>query len=75
MKGTHLSPQVNRRLVLAARPHGNPKGSNFRIEDGRAPVPAQGQVPVRKTLVSLDPSNGMVYSSGRCNGRVFWFEQ
>ena len=35
---------VNRRVVLAARPHGLPTRSDFRVEEVAVPVPAGGQV-------------------------------
>ena len=52
-----MSSQVNRRIVLAARPHGNPKESDFHIIEGPVPVPGEGQVLVRNILLSLDPFN------------------
>lgn len=52
-----MSPQVNRQIVLTARPHGNPKASDFTIVEGPVPVPGEREVLVRNTLVSLDPFN------------------
>ena len=33
----------NRRIVLAARPAGEPKDENFRLEETNIPAPAEGQ--------------------------------
>lgn len=52
-----MSSQVNRQITLAARPHGNPKESDFEIVEGPVPVPGEGQVLVRNTMLSLDPFN------------------
>jgi len=46
---------VNRRIVLAARPVGEPKDSDFRLETGPVPQPADGQVLLRTVYLSLDP--------------------
>ncbi|KQQ31188.1 NADP-dependent oxidoreductase [Methylobacterium sp. Leaf123] len=46
---------VNRRIVLAARPHGEPKPEHFRLEEGRTPTPQQGEVLLRTRWLSLDP--------------------
>ncbi len=48
---------MNRRIVLAARPNGNPKESDFNIVESPVPVPGEGQVLVRNILLSLDPFN------------------
>ena len=47
-------PQA-KRIVLASRPIGEPKASNFRIEDYAPPTPAEGQVLLRTIWLSLDP--------------------
>lgn len=52
-----MSALVNRQIVLTARPHGNPKASDFEIVEGPVPVPGKGEVLVRNILVSLDPFN------------------
>ncbi|QUQ67024.1 oxidoreductase [Kutzneria sp. CA-103260] len=52
-----MSARVNRQIILAARPHGNPKESDFEIVERPVPVPGDGQVLVRNILVSLDPFN------------------
>ncbi len=45
----------NRRIVLAARPHGAPVPENFRLENAPVPDPAQGQILLRTVYLSLDP--------------------
>ncbi len=52
-----MNSQVNRQIVLAARPQGNPKESDFDIVERPVPVPGEGQVLVRNILLSLDPYN------------------
>ncbi len=47
--------QSGKRVVLAARPVGEPKASNFRIEDYPIPTPADGEVLLRTIWLSLDP--------------------
>src|SRR6201991_23720 len=44
-----------KRIVLASRPHGEPKPSDFRYEDCKLPEPAAGQVLLRTIWLSLDP--------------------
>lgn len=48
-------PQRHRRWVLASRPHGEPTGDNFRLEESEAPTPGPGQVLLRTVYLSLDP--------------------
>ena len=43
------------RIVLASRPVGEPKASDFRIEECAAPTPGEGQVLLRTIWLSLDP--------------------
>ncbi len=47
--------QQAQRIVLAARPVGEPKASDFRLEDVAVPVPGPGQVLLRTIWMSLDP--------------------
>jgi len=47
--------QSAKRLVLAARPVGEPKPSDFRLEDYPVPVPGEGQLLLRTIWLSLDP--------------------
>lgn len=58
---------VNRRIVLAARPTGAPTATDFRLEEAPLPVPGAGQVLLRNHWLSLDP-----YMRGRMNaGRSY----
>jgi NADPH-dependent curcumin reductase CurA len=54
--------QSAQRVVLVSRPHGEPKASNFRVEDYALPTPGEGQVLLRTIWLSLDP-----YMRGRMN--------
>lgn len=53
---------MNRRIVLASRPRGEPADENFRIEEVPVPQPAGGQVLLKTIFLSLDP-----YMRGRMN--------
>lgn len=46
---------INTRILLAARPDGPPKTSDFQIEDAPVPEPAEGQVLLKVVYLSLDP--------------------
>src|SRR3954463_6312068 len=48
-------PQSARRVVLASRPVGEPKPSDFRIEEHEVPTPGAGEVLLRTIWLSLDP--------------------
>jgi len=50
-----MNPHVNRRIVLASRPHGAPTAENFRLESQPLPNPIQGQMLLRTVYLSLDP--------------------
>jgi NADPH-dependent curcumin reductase CurA len=50
-----MAPTKNRRIVLAARPKGEPKDSDFRLEEVDIPSPGDGQVLLRNLYLSLDP--------------------
>lgn len=54
----------NRRVVLAARPVGVPKESDFRLELAPVPEPASGECLVQVAYLSVDP-----YMRGRISGR------
>ena len=57
----------NTRIVLAARPQGEPTADDFRLEHAPLPEPAEGQVLLRNRYLSLDP-----YMRGRMNaGRSY----
>ena len=47
--------QPAKRIVLASRPVGEPKPSDFRLEEYSAPTPGEGQVLLRTIWLSLDP--------------------
>ena len=47
--------QQSRRIVLASRPVGEPKDTDFRLESAPVPEPGPGQVLVRTLWLSLDP--------------------
>lgn len=59
-----MSRALNRHVVLAARPVGLPKASDFKIEALPVPEPAPGQVLVRNLWMSVDP-----YMRGRMSDR------
>jgi NADPH-dependent curcumin reductase len=44
-----------RQIVLAARPKGKPRLSDFRLEETAVPVPGPGEVLLRVQYLSLDP--------------------
>jgi NADPH-dependent curcumin reductase CurA len=44
-----------RRIVLASRPVGEPKPSDFRLEDAAVPEPGPGEVLLRTRWLSVDP--------------------
>ena len=50
-----MNTKVNRRIVLASRPVGEPTVANFRLESASIPVPAEGEVLLRALYLSLDP--------------------
>src|SRR5438477_5162317 len=53
-----------RQIVLAARPQGRPKPSDFRLEETEIPTPSAGQILLRVQYLSLDP-----YMRGRVDDR------
>ena len=53
---------TNRRIVLAARPTGEPVPSDFRLETTPLPQPAEGQALLKTLYLSIDP-----YMRGRMN--------
>jgi NADPH-dependent curcumin reductase CurA len=48
-------PETARRIVLASRPVGEPKASDFRLEEFPVPQPGAGQMLLRTKWLSLDP--------------------
>jgi len=59
----------NRRIVLAARPEGEPKASDFRLVEADVPMPAEGQLLLRTLWLSLDP-----YMRGRMSAAKSYAE-
>jgi NADPH-dependent curcumin reductase CurA len=57
-----MSNRKNRRIILAARPQGEPKESDLRLEETSAPEAGPGQMLLRTLYLSLDP-----YMRGRMN--------
>src|ERR1700736_149065 len=53
-----------RQIVLAARPQGKPRVTDFRLEETAIPTPGPGQVLLRVQFLSLDP-----YMRERMNAR------
>jgi NADPH-dependent curcumin reductase len=53
---------TNRRIVLASRPNGAPRLTDFRLEQGPVPEVGDGEVLLRTLWLSLDP-----YMRGRMN--------
>ena len=50
-----MTNPLHRRIVLASRPVGAPKPSDFRLEESTIPAPAAGQLLLRTLYLSLDP--------------------
>jgi NADPH-dependent curcumin reductase len=50
-----MPARTNRKIVLASRPEGAPQLSNFRLEEGPAREPRDGEVLLRTLWLSLDP--------------------
>ena len=50
-----MPARMNRQIVLAARPHGEPKESDFSLVQTPPPEPGPGQLLLRTLYLSLDP--------------------
>jgi NADPH-dependent curcumin reductase CurA len=59
-----MSAVKARQIVLAARPQGKPRLTDFRLEETAIPTPGPGQVLLRVQYLSLDP-----YMRGRMDDR------
>src|ERR1700687_2777225 len=59
-----MSEAKARQIVLAARPQGKPRLTDFRLEETAIPTPGAGQVLLRVQYLSLDP-----YMRGRMDER------
>ena len=57
-----MPDEMNRRIVLAARPEGAPKDGDFRLVEAEMPRPDAGEMLCRTIYLSLDP-----YMRGRMN--------
>ncbi|WP_438024045.1 NADP-dependent oxidoreductase [Sorangium sp. So ce233] len=57
-----MTPLRNRKFVLAARPAGEPKASDFKLIEEELPEPGEGRALLRTLYLSLDP-----YMRGRMN--------
>ncbi len=55
---------VNRQILLAARPAGTPKATDFALEEGPIPEAGPGQILIRNIYMSVDP-----YMRGRMSDR------
>src|SRR4051812_39507388 len=55
---------INRQILLAARPTGLPRESDFRLVESPVPVPGDGEFLIRTIYLSVDP-----YMRGRMNDR------
>lgn len=58
-----MPDRTNRQIVLASRPEGAPRDSDFRLEETPVPEPGRGEVLCRTIYLSLDP-----YMRGRISG-------
>ena len=59
-----MSETKARQIVLAARPQGKPRLTDFRLEETATPTPGPGQILLRVQYLSLDP-----YMRGRMDDR------
>jgi NADPH-dependent curcumin reductase CurA len=64
MEAPDMSAAKARQIVLAARPQGKPRLTDFRLEETEIPTPGPGQVLLRVRYLSLDP-----YMRGRMDDR------
>jgi NADPH-dependent curcumin reductase CurA len=62
-------PKKHLQIMLAARPLGTPKPSDFRAVEGPLPVPGKGEMLLRTLVMSLDP-----YMRGRMNAAKSYAE-
>src|SRR2546423_2787316 len=64
MEAPDMSATKVRQIVLAARPQGEPRLTDFRLEETAVPTPGPGQVLLQVQYLSLDP-----YMRGRMDDR------
>ena len=58
MVGRHVTPKgtrMNKRILLARRPEGQPTSADFRIEELPVPAPKEGELLLHILFLSLDP--------------------
>ena len=55
LERTDVMTSINRQVVLAARPHGEPKESDFHLVEAPMPEPGPAQMFLRTLYLSLDP--------------------
>jgi NADPH-dependent curcumin reductase CurA len=60
----NMSDTKARQIVLASRPQGKPRLTDFRLEETATPAPGPGQILLRAHYLSLDP-----YMRGRMDDR------
>ena len=63
MPATSQRPTLSRRFLLAARPVGLPKETDFKLDEAPLPAPQPGQALVKTVYLSVDP-----YMRGRITG-------
>jgi len=51
-----MPDRINRQWTLARRPQGAVRAEDFRLVEGPAPTPSDGEVLVRNLLLSCDPT-------------------
>lgn len=61
MSSTQVS-QVNRQVIFASRPRGEPVEQNFKLLESTLPIANDGQLLLKTLFLSLDP-----YMRGRLN--------
>src|SRR5580704_453994 len=64
MEALNMSETKARQVVLAARPEGKPRLTDFRLEETAIPTPGPGQILLQVQYLSLDP-----YMRGRMDDR------
>src|SRR5688572_25226105 len=55
LEGSTMAHTSNRQIVIAARPNGNAKLSDFKLVEQAIPSPGDGEVLFRNLLISMDP--------------------
>lgn len=67
-----FNPQRHRRWVLASRPHGEPTGENFRLEEGEVASPGPGTATAahrlsvfRSLYARADERRAFLFAAGR----------